>query len=858
MADDVEAGTRDYDAHRRNHHRHAHRHHRRDSDDEPSALLTTHLLPANGSPSLDSEEAEDGGKSTTTTAAAATPPSPRKHHRRQAHDAADNSATATPTSTSTSTSTTTTTSTSEIAPSPSTSPAPCKTASAAPRSRAASGGGGGGGGGSGPGEKAEPPKSVAAPEWRTKWDVDYICRCCKCFGRRAGTGPCTSSELYCWSLHRAVCRRDYDAASRLLSFVPPEHAVSVNNTAASGSSANDGDEGNQIGALGESPVSSTLSSSSTSTTTTSTSTSSSTAAADGSRESTQSAEQCGISAQVASPSPPSVKNNAVLPCIPRQLTHSSHAILPSSSSPNLQSSLSTATDATNTDRHSDPGEITDSEDSDSHESDHSSSSDEERDVHPPSAGHPGGSKVPENVISKATVTTSPTKPTTVSPATTSTHCGIIVPENEAWRWSAHHHGINSKDHHGIPALHYAIHLRDLKMTKLLLAHGASPSTKNFGGWSAVHEAIAAKDRQILQLVMQATHARFHSAFANKANALFGALETIPDFYVEMTWEFRSWVPLLSKFCPRDSYRIYKRGSSFRVDTTLIGFGKVQWVRGNVSFILLGKGQANAGDFVVVDWDNHTVSTLMSASNDVPYADLEDEADGLLTQNIATTETPATFSLQPVQSWSKKLPKYEQIGPWRAQLFQLSDFGLRTHTRKWAKKTVKDKTSTPKAITSLTMTEEEMEIQEQKIKSTLAVTTKIRDVEVKETIYDNEYFSAAPCDHCKGLMYPSESVSHKFRAYKGTVWLTSEFPRQVREILPIFEVLSPTNKHFERLCSFIKNNLPDPNMFPVKLEVPVFPTISGIVTFEVYKNNPDLDWSSLFQIPSTFTPKHKKL
>lgn len=46
-------------------------------------------------------------------------------------------------------------------------------------------------------------------------------------------------------------------------------------------------------------------------------------------------------------------------------------------------------------------------------------------------------------------------------------------------------------------------------------------------------------------------------------------------------------------------------------------------------------------------------------------------------------------------------------------------------------------------------------------------------------------------------------------------MTKDFPRKITDFLPIFEVLAPTHRGFEKLVEFIRMKLPDDG-FPVKL------------------------------------------
>lgn len=70
------------------------------------------------------------------------------------------------------------------------------------------------------------------------------------------------------------------------------------------------------------------------------------------------------------------------------------------------------------------------------------------------------------------------------------------------------------------------------------------------------------------------------------------LRKIPDFYMELNWKFNSSViPLVSTFAPKDTYKIWKIGSSIRLDFTLVGISKLSAKRRDMSIIFRNGAKA---------------------------------------------------------------------------------------------------------------------------------------------------------------------------------------------------------------------------------------------------------------------------
>ncbi|XP_020596756.1 ankyrin repeat domain-containing protein 13C-like [Phalaenopsis equestris] len=68
--------------------------------------------------------------------------------------------------------------------------------------------------------------------------------------------------------------------------------------------------------------------------------------------------------------------------------------------------------------------------------------------------------------------------------------------------------------------------------------------------------------------------------------------------------------------------------------------------------------------------------------------------------------------------------------------------------------------------------------------------------------------------------------------KPTVWLTEDFPLKTEELLPMLDILADKIKVVKQLRELLTTKFP-PGTFPVKVSIPIIPTVRMIITFTKY-------------------------
>ncbi|XP_036762170.2 ankyrin repeat domain-containing protein 13B isoform X4 [Manis pentadactyla] len=248
--------------------------------------------------------------------------------------------------------------------------------------------------------------------------------------------------------------------------------------------------------------------------------------------------------------------------------------------------------------------------------------------------------------------------------------------------------IEQLDPRGRTPLHLATTLGHLDCARVLLAHGADVGRENRSGWTVLQEAVSTRDLELVQLVLR--YRDYQRVVKRLAGIpmLLEKLRKAQDFYVEMKWEFTSWVPLVSKICPSDTYKVWKSGQNLRVDTTLLGFDHMTWQRGNRSFIF--RGQDTSAVVMEIDHDRRVVytETLALAGQDrelllAAAQPTEEQVLSRLTAPVVTTQLDTrniSFERNKTGILGWRSEKTEMVNGYEAKVYGASNVELITRTR----------------------------------------------------------------------------------------------------------------------------------------------------------------------------------
>ena len=168
--------------------------------------------------------------------------------------------------------------------------------------------------------------------------------------------------------------------------------------------------------------------------------------------------------------------------------------------------------------------------------------------------------------------------------------------------------LEEEDKQGNTPLLLAYRLRRHEAAKMLIAAGSF--TKPRAGqhkFESVQVAGLTADPKLVRTAVLAYLKETDAAFERRMPKLQASLEAMPDFTLRMSWEFSSWLPLVSRLLPSDTWVIYKRGSSIRLDSTLLQMSGLSWERGSQTVLIWGRDMPKPGASFVLDNEDKAVA-----------------------------------------------------------------------------------------------------------------------------------------------------------------------------------------------------------------------------------------------------------
>ncbi|CAF92953.1 unnamed protein product, partial [Tetraodon nigroviridis] len=393
--------------------------------------------------------------------------------------------------------------------------------------------------------------------------------------------------------------------------------------------------------------------------------------------------------------------------------------------------------------------------------------------------------------------------------------------------------LESLDPRGRTPLHLAVTLGHLDCARLLLQQGADVSKENHNGWTVLQEAVSTRDPEMVRLVLRYRDYQRTAKRLASIPVLLERLRQAQDFYVEMKWEFTSWVPLVSRICPSDTCRVWKSGQCLRVDTTLMGFEQMTWQRGNRSLIFRGKD--STAEVMEVDHDRQLVfceALSISSLTGLPHGCVNGDAGGLgllamvqpseqqvaarLAAPVVTTQLDTrniAFERNKTGILGWRSEKTELVHGYEAKVYAASNVELITRTR-ISHLSDQNKNKTRGGKTPL---QNFFGIAEQHIGSSngaLMTEMSCPAVTNPATLTAEEYFSSGWSPTLRDIGPPCQ-LTTKTQRFKAKLWLCESHPLSLAEqVAPIIDLMAISNTLFAKLRDFITLRLPPG--FPVKI------------------------------------------
>jgi len=357
---------------------------------------------------------------------------------------------------------------------------------------------------------------------------------------------------------------------------------------------------------------------------------------------------------------------------------------------------------------------------------------------------------------------------------------------------------NIVDHRGNTPLSLAARLGNWDSVHALLDRGnADPRMVLPSGWTAIHEAILAKnERALTNMIIHQTQHKIQE-YETQRKFIIEKLKKCPDFSIEIHWAVRSWIPaalmnaIVSKFTATDAsntepFKIWKSGANIRFDSKIRGITGTGISKGFLTFLHTEKSM------VMIDHDSRLIDDALRKLRRPAFNQIQRKIDTLLNSDEGISQlSPGNVNFTTQKTWlgSDRTQLVDEI---ECNAFDMSGLKMETITKG-----------------------------------------------AQETRDFDEYFDESE----------SKEPEHEVNGQdvKIDMLVSKEFPLRREDLISVLECIAPASDDITRLLEILRLRFPDG--FPVQLNFPIMPGIAVQITFKSFEELRDTE--NLFDIPRNY-------
>lgn len=337
----------------------------------------------------------------------------------------------------------------------------------------------------------------------------------------------------------------------------------------------------------------------------------------------------------------------------------------------------------------------------------------------------------------------------------------------------------------------------------------------------------------------------------------------------MAWTFELLHIHMNFLAPNDKYHVYKRGSTIRMNYSLLGFG-LRANHANLSILL------KEGHLYAINHDAKTVQDLTSVpQNDSVLDDAVNAALNYVMAHDVCAHSPYGWS-DPATA-----PRFRREKEWFTGRKATSTLVLRGSDDNDEEQEFECAVYKTVGVQFESLIRSDPHAKQTRIPRSPKSDALLKKERALEALYfdgptddddvdnnnnnnndSNDEDSDSDSDSHRhhggrknswrdGLVWESENITRMTRSFAGKLWMCSDYSMKMSALVPILSSLSVASPAFKYLHQFV-SMLKMPDGFPLKIEIPVFFPVTAVAEMKLYEplNNAKLP-HDFFEIPAGY-------